>query len=61
MTSLPQNTEEEEQLLRACRDGDLETVRRLGREVDVTRVKDIGFYSESPLHKAARCVLLLCL
>ena len=56
LSSLPQK---EEKLLRACISGDLETVRRLAREVDVTRVKDIYFYNGSPLHRAARWVELL--
>ena len=59
LSSLPQNTAEERQLLRACNSGDLETVRRLAREVDVTRVKDTSLYNESPLHRAAWWVELL--
>ena len=50
-----QNTRQEEELLEACQVGDLETVTRLAKKVDPTRVKDFSMfhYERSPLHCAA--------
>ena len=48
-----QNTRQEE-LLWACSAGDLETVKRLAKEVDPTRVKDFSWFEWSPLHWAAQ-------
>jgi len=50
-----QNTAEERELLEACRGGDLERVRRLAKEVDPMRVKDLSSFGNewSPLHIAA--------
>ena len=55
--SIYQNTEKEE-LLRACIDGDLETVKRLS---SVSTVHEVRWYwhEENPLHIAARYVNLL--
>ena len=53
-----QNTEEEEELLIACEDGDLETVKRLSSVITVREVREI-YNEESPLHVAARYVNLL--
>ena len=53
-----QNTEEEEELFRACEDGDLETVKRLSSVITVREVREI-YNEESPLHVAARYVNLL--
>ena len=45
-------------MLRACEDGDLETVKRLSSVITVREVRE--FYNEeSPLHIAARYVNLL--
>ena len=60
-----QNTEEEEELLIACEDGDLETVKRLSSVITVREVRDYLFkgsdylFKGSPLHNAARYVNLL--
>ena len=51
-----QNAEEKEkEVLRACEDGDLETVKRLS---SVITVREVGDYvsGESPLHIALRFV-----
>ena len=53
-----QNTEEEEELLIACEDGDLETLKRLSSVITVREVRDYLFKG-SPLHNAARYVNLL--
>ena len=53
-----QNKEEEEELLRACEDGDLETVKRLSSVITVREVREYLFKG-SPLHNAARYVNLL--
>ena len=52
------NTEEEEELLIACEDGDLETVKRLSSVITVREVREYLFKG-SPLHIAARYVNLL--
>ena len=45
----------EKELLRACTDGDLETVKRLSSRIAVRNVHDHQFDNEDgPLHKAAR-------
>ena len=57
--SIYQNTEEEEkEVLRACRDGDLETVKRLSSVITVREVRDY-VSGKSPLHIAVRYVDLL--
>ena len=45
-------------MLRACEDGDLETVKRLSSVITVREVCSY-WYKESPLHIAARYVNLL--
>ena len=57
--SIYQNTEkEEEELFRACKDGDVEAVKRLSIVITVREVRWY-WYEESPLHIAARYVNLL--
>ena len=57
--SIYQNTEKEEkELLRACEDGDIETVKRLSSVITVRKVRWY-WHEESPLHIAARYVNLL--
>ena len=53
--SLHQNTEEERQLFRACRTGDLDTVK--ASQVALRSVRDHSFLEYSPLHWAAMLVL----
>ena len=48
---------EQEELLRACEDGDLETVKRLSSVITVREVRD--YLEKSPLHNAAWYVNLL--
>ena len=55
--SIYQNTEKEE-LFRACKDGDIETVKRLSIVITVREVRDY-VSGESPLHIALRYVDLL--
>ena len=53
-----QNTEEKEkEVLRACKDGDIETVKRLSSVITVREVRD--YLERSPLHIAAWYVNLL--
>ena len=52
-----QNTEEKE-VLRACKDGDVGTVKRLSSVITVREVRDY-VSGESPLHIALRYVDLL--
>ena len=53
-----QNTEEEKELFRACKDGDIETVKRLSSVITVRKVRWY-WHEENPLHIAARYVNLL--
>ena len=50
-------------LLRACSEGDLETVKRISSTIDVRNVHSHQFDNEDgPLHKAARYfVISLCI
>ena len=52
-----QNTQEEEQLIQACIEGDLETVKRLSVEVTLRNVRDLNWLHSSLLHYAARLVI----
>ena len=43
--------QEEEELFRACRSGDVDTVKRIAGRVNVAAVRDS--YKQAPLHYAA--------
>ena len=45
-----QKAREEREFLEACRAGDLETVRRLAKVMNPTRVKDVPWFEWSRLH-----------
>ena len=47
------NTDEEEEVFRACKNGDLETVQRLVPRVVGTEIKDFSYIELTPLHWAA--------
>ena len=44
----------EGRLFSACKDGDLETVKRLSKVVNVKSVQDGTLFSQSPLHYCCR-------
>ena len=62
MLYIYQNTLWEKELLRACTDGDLETVNRLSSRIAVRNVHDHQFDNEDgPLHKPARYdIMFMC-
>ena len=62
MLYMYQNTLWEKELLRACTDGDLETVNRLSSRIAVRNVHDHQFDNEDgPLHKPARYdIMFMC-
>ena len=51
-----QNTREENELFRACKTGDLETVKRLSNGIALHDVRDYSWFRCRPLHHAARLV-----
>ena len=53
----PQKTWEEKQLIQACKEGDLETVKRLSIQVTVPNVCDVNWPGSSLVHHAARLVM----
>ena len=54
---LPQNTQEEKQLIQACIEGDLKTVKRLSIHVTLKNVNNLFSPYFSLLHYAARLVM----
>ena len=52
-----QNMWEEKQLIQACKEGDLETVKKLSIQVTLQNVRDLNWPYFRLLHHAARLVM----